>query len=56
MDSTLCRMIKTTLEHNKDMLAAAARVERSRQMYRISKAELLPEIGGKAAADYETND
>ena len=55
-DSTLCRMIKTTLEHNKDMLAAAARVERSRQMYRISKAELLPEIGGKAAADYETND
>ncbi len=55
-DSTLCSMIKTTLEHNKDMLAAATRVERSRQMYRISKAEQLPEIRGKAAADYETND
>lgn len=55
-DTTLCRMISATLAYNKDMLAAASRVERSRQMYRISKAGQLPEISGKAAADYETND
>ncbi|MDE5731820.1 MAG: efflux transporter outer membrane subunit [Bacteroidales bacterium] len=55
-DSTLCRLISQTLEYNKDMLAAAARVERFRQTYRISKAGQLPEIGGKLAADYETND
>ena len=38
-DSTLRRVIELTLENNKDMLAAAARVEQMRQLYRISKAE-----------------
>lgn len=34
-DSTLCNIIRHTLANNKDMLAAAARVERMRQLYRI---------------------
>ena len=55
-DSTLRRVIELTLENNKDMLAAAARVEQMRQLYRISKAERLPNFSAKGLADYETND
>lgn len=55
-DSTLCRVIELTLENNKDMLAAAARVEQMRQLYRISKAARLPNFTANALADYETND
>ncbi len=46
-DSTLRRVIELTLENNKDMLAAAARVEQMRQLYRISKAERLPNFRPK---------
>ena len=46
-DSTLRRVIELTLENNKDMLAAAARVEQMRQLYRISKAERLPNFSAK---------
>ena len=31
-DSTLCRIIERTLDNNRDMLAAAARVERLREL------------------------
>ena len=55
-DSTLRRVIELTLENNKDMLAAAARVEQMRQLDRISKAERLPNFSAKGLADYETND
>ena len=55
-DSTLRRVIELTLENNKDMLAAAARVEQMRQLYRISKAERLPNFSARGLADYETND
>lgn len=55
-DTTLCRMITTTLEHNKDMMAAASRIERMRQTYRISKAGFYPELGVNIGADFETND
>ena len=48
-DSTLRRVIELTLENNKDMLAAAARVEQMRQLYRISKAERLPNFFGQRA-------
>ena len=37
-DAALCDLIERTLAANKDMLAAAARVERMRQLYRIDKA------------------
>lgn len=55
-DSTLCRIIERTLANNKDMLAAATRVERLRQLYRVSKAERLPSLSASAYADHETND
>lgn len=55
-DSALRRIIARTLENNKDMLAAAARVEEMRQLYRVSKAGRLPSVGGNVYADYETND
>lgn len=55
-DTTLCRIIERTLENNRDMLSAAARVERMRELYRVSKAERLPAVGVNAYADYETND
>ena len=55
-DSTLCNIIRHTLANNKDMLAAAARVERMRQLYRIGKADRLPSVSGTAYADHETND
>ena len=38
------------------MLAAAARVERLRELYRVSRAERLPSVTGTAYGDYETND
>ena len=60
-DSTLCNIIRHTLANNKDMLAAAARVERMRQLYRIGKAGRLPseepsrdpELGAKATVSWE---
>lgn len=55
-DSTLCRIIEHTLDNNKDMLAAAARVERMRQLYRIGKADRLPSVSATAYTDHETND
>ena len=53
-DSILCNIIRHTLANNKDMLAAAARVERMRQLYRIGKAERLPSVTGTAYGDYVT--
>ena len=41
-DSTLCRIIERTLDNNRDMLAAAARVERLRELYRLHRQEMLP--------------
>ena len=55
-DTTLCRIIERTLEYNKDLLSAAARVERMRQLYRIDKASRLPSVGLPVYAEYETND
>lgn len=55
-DSTLCAIIGRTLANNRDMLAAAARVERMRQLYRVDKAGRLPSVTGTAYGDYETND
>lgn len=55
-DPVLRRIIERTLAENKDMLAAAARVERMRQMYRIDKAGRLPDFTAGVSADNETND
>ena len=55
-DTVLQGLISRALDHNKDMLAAAARVERMRQLYRIGKADRLPSVSGTVYADHETND
>lgn len=52
-DTTLHALIDRTLEHNKDMLIAAARIKEMAAQKRISTAALLPEIGGKVAAERE---
>ena len=55
-DTLLRRIIERTLSHNKDLLGAAANVERMRQLYRVSKAEQLPVFSAPVYAKYETND
>ena len=55
-DSALCDIINRTLEHNRNIRAAAAHIEQLRELYKIRKAEQLPELNIKVAADYETND
>ena len=55
-DTLLRRIIERTLSHNKDLLGAAANVERMRQLYRVSKAEQLPVFSAPVYAEYETND
>lgn len=55
-DSILCQLIRRTLDNNKDMLAAAANVERMRQLYRIGKAGRLPNITAPVYANRETNE
>ena len=55
-DETLRGIIERTLERNKRILAAAARVEQARQLYRISRAEQLPNLNFDAPFNYETND
>ncbi len=52
-DTLLCRIIEKTLANNKEMLAAAARVEQMRQLYRIDKANFAPELGITAYGDDE---
>lgn len=55
-DSALCRIIGRTLDNNRNLMAAAARVEQARQAYRIDKANRLPSVGASILADHETND
>ncbi|MDE6395729.1 MAG: TolC family protein [Muribaculaceae bacterium] len=55
-DSTLCRFIRRTLENNRDLLAAAARIEEMRSLYGVAKANMLPTIDGRVYAQDETND
>lgn len=55
-DSTLTALIERTLERNKDMLAASARVRRMRALGRVARADQLPSVSGQLAADTEHND
>lgn len=55
-DAALCDIIRRTLDNNKDLLAAAARVEQMQQLYRIDKANRLPEISARIYGNRETND
>lgn len=55
-DSTLRTIITRTLEHNPDLLAAAARVEELRQLYGVDKLNMAPVLSGLVGANHETND
>ena len=55
-DSALVYIINETLEHNRDLLAAGARVEQMREMYGLSKANFFPTLGASALYNRETND
>lgn len=55
-DSALVDIITETLAYNRDLLAAAERVEELRQLYGVEKLNLTPELTANAYADRETND
>ncbi|MDE6018168.1 MAG: efflux transporter outer membrane subunit [Muribaculaceae bacterium] len=55
-DSTLCSILEKVVYNNRDLLKSEARLEQLRQLYGISKTNLLPEIGFEASAEYETVD
>lgn len=55
-DSTLCYIIGETLEHNRDILIAAARVEELSELYGVDKLNYLPSISGLIGETRETND
>ena len=55
-DPTLKSLIGRALERNRDMLAAAARVEELRQLYGVEKLNYVPVITGIVGGTRETND
>lgn len=55
-DPTLCDFIGRTLAKNKDLLAAAAKIEQMNRLYGAERANRLPTIGGTIYANDETND
>lgn len=54
-DEYLRSIIAKTLDNNKRLGMAAARVERARQQYGYDKANLLPALNGLAPWNHETN-
>lgn len=49
-DTALAMMIKTTLDSNRDLLTAAARIEEARTQTAVVKANALPQFGYSAQA------
>lgn len=55
-DTTLCNLIEKTLDNNRDIHIAAARVEQMAALYGIDKASMLPELGASISGDREWDD
>lgn len=55
-DTILQQLIQKTLDYNKDMLIAAARVKELAAMKRIDYANLFPQLGLKLYAEEEGED
>ena len=55
-DSTLCSLLERVVNNNRDLLKSEARLEQLRQLYGITKTNLLPEIGFNVQTEYETID
>ena len=51
-DPALISLIDEALQHNLDLKVAAARMESSRQLMRIARADRLPSLGLEAGASY----
>lgn len=52
-DTTLQKLICETLEHNKDMLTAAARLKEMAAQRRIAYADMFPQVNGRLYTDKE---
>lgn len=52
-DEVLCKFVKHALENNKDILAAAAKVQQMQELNKIGKAGWFPKIGASAMVDNE---
>lgn len=52
-DTTLQELIRQTLDHNKDMLAAAARLKEMAAQRRIAYADMFPKVNGQLYTDKE---
>ncbi len=52
-DTTLQKLIRETLEHNKDMLTAAARLKEMAAQRRIAYADMFPQVNGRLYTDKE---
>lgn len=55
-DVDLSAIITETLEHNRDLATAMARVEQARHTYGVAALNLTPSVSGLVGANYETND
>ncbi|MDE6206915.1 MAG: TolC family protein [Muribaculaceae bacterium] len=55
-DSALTHIIEETLEHNRDFLTAAARVEQLRALYGVEKLNMTPTVTAQVYGNNETND
>ncbi len=55
-DSTLQELIQKTLDNNKDLLSATARVRELERRHRIVRADQFPSLSGQAYWERETND
>lgn len=55
-DTTLCKLIDRVLANNYDLRIALSRVEQARQLYGVSKSEMLPQLSGELYGQRETTD
>ncbi|MCM1029223.1 MAG: TolC family protein [Alloprevotella sp.] len=55
-DEPLARIITRTLDHNRDLLAAASRVEEARRLYGVEKVNMTPTVTGLAGGKQENLD
>ncbi|MBT0663495.1 AdeC/AdeK/OprM family multidrug efflux complex outer membrane factor [Geobacter pelophilus] len=53
VDSQLRKLIALALENNRDLRVAALNIERSRALYQIRRADLLPKVDASASASFQ---
>lgn len=53
VDPHLRRLIRMSLDYNRDLRVAVLNIERSRAQYQIQSADLLPKVDASAAANFQ---